>query len=102
MLTAALNDAARRGLIPATDIGWVVDLRARRLARAHAKQRAGPQGARAMADYQQAAIELGYLHHRLLRGTAPADYQARGHDYVSRISAVRPHIAFPGQVVPTR
>ena len=33
MLTAALGDAASRGLIPATDIGWVVDLDARRQSR---------------------------------------------------------------------
>ena len=31
-----------------------------------------------MRDYQQAAIELGFLHHRCLRGTAPADCAARG------------------------
>ena len=28
MLAGALADAARRGLLPATDIGWVVDLAA--------------------------------------------------------------------------
>lgn len=102
MLTAALGDAARRGLIPATDIGWVVDLRARRAARAYARRHRGKQGERAMRDYQQAAVELGFLHHRYLRGTAPADFAGRGQDYVARISAVRPSIAFPGQVVPTR
>ena len=42
MLTAALTDAAARGLIPATDIGWVVDLRARAAARRHARRPAGP------------------------------------------------------------
>jgi RsiW-degrading membrane proteinase PrsW (M82 family) len=102
MLTAALTDAAQRGLLPATDIGWVVDLRGRRAARQYAKQHGGDDGARAMRDYQQAATELGFLHHRLLRGTAPADYQLRGQDYLVRINAVRPRIAFPGQVVPTR
>lgn len=102
MLAAALADASRRGLIPATDIGWVVDLRARRAARQHAHRQGGAAGLEAMKDYQQAAIELGFLHHRLLRGTAPADWQQRGQDYLSRINAVRPRIAFPGQVVPTR
>lgn len=102
MLVAALGDAARRGLIPATDIGWVVDLQARRLARAHARQIAGPAAERAMRDYQQAVIELGFLHHRYLRGTPPPDFAARGQDYVARIGSVRPSIAFPGQVVPTR
>ncbi|MCY7396210.1 MAG: PrsW family intramembrane metalloprotease [Nocardioides sp.] len=102
MLTAALGDAAQRGLIPATDIGWLVDLGARRASRKYAKQHGGKQGERAMRDYQQAAIELGFLHHRYLRGTAPTDFVGRGQDYVARIGAVRPAIAFPGQVVPTR
>ena len=102
MLTAALGDAAQRGLIPATDIGWVVDLGARRRARAYARDHGGPQAEHAMRDYQQAAIELGFLHHRYLRGTPPPDFALRGQHYVARIGAVRPFIAFPGQVVPTR
>jgi len=102
MLTAALGDAAQRGLVPATDIGWVVDLTARRKARAFARQNGGKAAERTMREYQQAAIELGFLHHRYLRGTAPEDFAARGGDYVARINAVRPGIAFPGQVVPTR
>ncbi len=102
MLAAALEDAAGRGLIPATDIGWVVDLRARRLARRHAKQVGGAAAEKAVIDYQQAAIELGFLHHRLLRGTPPRDWQVRGQDFVSRIQAARPHFALPGQVVPQR
>lgn len=102
VLAAALADAAQRGLIPATDIGWVVDLRARRVARRHARQYGGRAAADAMADYQQAVIELGFLHHRLLRGTAPKDWQERGRRFVERIGAVRPQLAFPGQVVPQR
>jgi RsiW-degrading membrane proteinase PrsW (M82 family) len=102
MLTAALGDAASRGLIPATDIGWVVDLGARRTSRSYARERGGPAGERAMREYQQAAIELGFLHHRFLRGTPPPDFASRGQEYVARIGAVRPSISFPGQVVPTR
>lgn len=102
VLRMALTDAAGRGLLPATDIGWVVDLRARREARQHARRDGGPEAERAMRDYQQAAIELGFLHHRLLRGTAPRDWQARGQDFLGRIQAARPRIAFPGQVVPQR
>ena len=86
MLTAALADAAQRGLIPATDIGWLVDLRARRRSRRHARADGGRAAERAMRDYQQAAIELGFLHHRYLRGTPPPDFAARGQDYVARIA----------------
>ena len=50
MLTAALTDAARRGLVPSTDIGWVVDLRARRQSRAHAKLHGGRPAERAVRD----------------------------------------------------
>jgi RsiW-degrading membrane proteinase PrsW (M82 family) len=102
MLAGALTDAARRGLLPATDIAWVVDLSARRRSRAYARDTGGVTGERAMRDYQQAVIELGFLHSRYLRGVPPPDFAARGHDYVARISALRPSIAFPGQVVPIR
>ena len=102
MMQAALEDAAQRGLIPATDIPWLVDLRARRHARAFARGGGGAQGERAMREYQAAAIELAYLHHRYLRGTAPRDFAERGHEHVEQLNAVRPYIAFPGQVVPTR
>ena len=102
MLTAALGDAAARGLIPATDIGWVVDLGARRQSRQFAKRMGGDKGLEAMRDYQQAVVELGFLHSRYLRGTPPPDFGARGHEYVARIAQVRPFISFPGQVVPQR
>jgi hypothetical protein len=102
MLVASLTDAAQRGLIPATDIGWLVSLRARRVSRAFALEHGGPQAHRAMRDYQQAAVELGFLHHRFLRGTAPPDFAARGQVYVERIAAARPYVVFPGQLVPSR
>jgi len=102
MLHAALGDAAARGLLPAADIPWLVDLRARRHGRTFARTHGGRQGLAAMREYQQAAVELGFLHHRFLRGTAPRDFAARGQHYVVRIQAVRPYVAFPGQVVPRR
>src|SRR5215213_5645247 len=52
MLTNALGDAAARGLFPATDIGWVVDLRARRQARLYARQVGGKPAEEAMHAYQ--------------------------------------------------
>ena len=102
MLAASLGDAANRGLIPATDIGWVVDLGARRQSRQFAREMGGEDGLEAMRDYQQAVVELGFLHSRYLRGTPPPDFAERGHEYVAQIAQVRPFIAFPGQVVPQR
>lgn len=102
LLREALQDAAGRGLLPATDVDWLVDLRARRVARRWAERTGGDMAHRAMREYQAAAIELGYLHHRFLRGTAPHDFASRGAAHVARLNAVRPYISFPGQVVPTR
>jgi hypothetical protein len=102
MLTAALGDAAARGLIPATDIGWVVDLGARRHSRQYARRVGGARALDAMREYQSAVVELGFLHHRYLRGTPPPDFAARGQEYVARIARLRPFLAFPGQVVPQR
>jgi protease PrsW len=96
ILASALADAAARGLLPYSDIPHIVDLRARRRARQFARQYGGEPGFHAMRAYQQAAIELGYLHHRFLRGTAPPDFSARGQVFVDRMLAVRPLIAFPG------
>ncbi|NYI75592.1 PrsW family intramembrane metalloprotease [Nocardioides panzhihuensis] len=95
VLTRSLTDAAQRGLIPYTDIDWVVDLRRREQARKFAAAHGGARGVAVMREYQQAAIELGYLHWRFLRGNPPPDFAARGRAYVDRISEVRPHIAFP-------
>lgn len=102
LLAEALQDAAERGLLPATDIPWLVDLRARRHARRWALHHGGKQAERGMRDYQAAAIELGYLHHRYLRGTAPDDFAVRGQEHVEELRLIRPYISFPGQVVPTR
>ena len=95
MLLVALGDAAGRGLLPGADVPWLVDLGNRRRARAWAKQHGGDDGLRAMRDYQQLAIELGFLHHRYLRGTAPKDYAERGAHYVTMIRAVRPFVPMP-------
>jgi RsiW-degrading membrane proteinase PrsW (M82 family) len=102
LLLEALQDAADRGLLPATDIPWLVDLRARRHARRWARSQGGAQAERGMREYQATAIELGYLHHRYLRGTAPTDFSERGQEHVEELRRVRPYISFPGQVVPTR
>jgi len=95
LLTSALYDAAQRGLIPPADVPQIVDLSGRRAARRFAKERGGSRGVDAMREYQQAAIELGYLHHRFLNGTAPRDFAQRGQVFVDRMQAVRPWIAFP-------
>ncbi len=57
-----------------------------------------------MKEYQQQAVELGFLHDRYLRGTAPADFAARGTHMVHRLAgaaALRALPPAPGLCRPT-
>jgi RsiW-degrading membrane proteinase PrsW (M82 family) len=100
ILTAALHDAAQRGFLPVSDIPHVVDLAGRRAACRHAQLSGGRHARTAMRDYQQAAVELGYLHHRFLRGTAPRHFAERGQAFVARMHELRPGLAFPPDLSP--
>ncbi len=95
LLSRALGDLAARGLIPVDEVPWLVRLAGRRAARRSARQRGGPAAARVMADYQQTAIELGFLHDRVLRDRAPSSAVARGQALVNRLSGLRPYALFP-------
>ena len=97
MLARALTDAAQRGLLAPHEVPWLVRISGRRAAREHAKAVAGAAGLRAMRDFQGQAIELGFLHDRFLRGTAPADVVPRGQAMVERLAALRPYVVFPHQ-----
>jgi len=98
MLTRSLNDCASRGLIDAAEVPWLVRLPARRVSRRFAKGHGGPLAERAMREYQQQAIELGFLHNRYLRGNAPPDFGARGAQMVHRLRALRPYVLYPQPV----
>ncbi|HSE69481.1 MAG TPA: PrsW family intramembrane metalloprotease [Nocardioidaceae bacterium] len=95
MLTRALTDCANRGFIGHHEVPWLVRLPGRRAARAFARANGGPPALQAMRDYQQQAIELGFLHDRYLRGTAPHDFARRGQVMVDRLVALRPFVVFP-------
>jgi RsiW-degrading membrane proteinase PrsW (M82 family) len=95
MLTRSLTDCADRGFLSHAEVPWLVRLPARRASRRNARAYGGPQAERAMRDYQQQAIELGFLHDRYLRGTAPADFAERGSAMVLRLQALRPYVQFP-------
>ncbi|GGF57824.1 membrane protein [Marmoricola endophyticus] len=95
LLTAALQDCARRGLLHPAEVPWLVRLPARRVARRHAHTAGGPAAGRAMREYQLLAAELGFLHHRFLRGSAPRDGQARGQTLVEAMAALRPALVWP-------
>ena len=95
VLTEALQDAAHRGLLHADEIPWLVRLQGRRILRRNAERKGGAAARRAMVAYQNEAIELGYLHHRYLRGTAPKDFAEMGQLHVQNMSVLRPHLIWP-------
>jgi RsiW-degrading membrane proteinase PrsW (M82 family) len=95
MLARALTDAADRGFLARHEVPWLVRVAGRRAARSHARAQGGAPALRVMREYQQQAIELGFLHDRYLRGTAPADFARRGQAMVERMAVLRPHVVFP-------
>ncbi|HYO40797.1 MAG TPA: PrsW family intramembrane metalloprotease [Nocardioidaceae bacterium] len=99
MLTRSLSDCAGRGLLDAAEVPWLVRLPARRASRRYARSQGGPIAEKVMREYQQQAIELGFLHDRLLRGNAPSDMAERGSAMVQRLQALRPYVGFPQPVV---
>ena len=95
MLTRALTDAASRGFLAPAEVPWLVRLPARRASRQHARRVGGGLSERVMKDYQQQSVELGFLHDRYLRGSAPQDFAERGTVMVQRMAALRPYVSFP-------
>jgi hypothetical protein len=92
MLGGSLSDLARRGYLSPAEVPWLARLPARRTARQDAGRRGGPLAEQLMTDYQRQAIELAALHHRVLRGTAPADFQQRGVFMAQRLAALRANL----------
>ena len=95
LLTEALTDCAKRGFIDPAEIPWLVRLPARREARRNAEAVGGREARSTMAAYQQQAIELGFLHSRFLRGTAPPDFAQRGQYFVDAMRELRPGVVWP-------
>jgi protease PrsW len=95
MLTRSLTDCAQRGLIDPAEVPWLVRLPARRASRRFARSHGGPIAEKVMREYQQQAVELGFLHDRYLRGTAPPDFAQRGAAMVQRLRGLRPYVGFP-------
>jgi RsiW-degrading membrane proteinase PrsW (M82 family) len=101
LLAASLTDCARRGFLHPNEVPWLARIPARRACRRHAAAVGGEPALEAMKLYQTEAIELGFLHHRFLRGTAPADYRALGEAHVQRMFVLRPHLLWPPAAVPS-
>jgi RsiW-degrading membrane proteinase PrsW (M82 family) len=95
LLAAALTDCAQRGFLHPHEVPWLTRIPARRACRQYAATTGGGPALRAMRLYQTEAIELGFLHHRYLRGTAPANYRELGEAHVQRMALLRPHLVWP-------
>jgi RsiW-degrading membrane proteinase PrsW (M82 family) len=95
LMAAALADCARRGFLDPREIPWLVRLPARRYCRRYAGRVGGPAGRRAMVSYQREAIELAFLHHRFLRGTAPDGFEQLGQQHVQAMRALRNALVWP-------
>jgi RsiW-degrading membrane proteinase PrsW (M82 family) len=95
LLATSLTDCAGRGFLDPSEVPWLARIPARRAARRHAAQEGGPDALEAMKTYQSEAIELGFLHHRYLRGTAPARYEELGQAHVQRMHQLRPRLVWP-------
>jgi protease PrsW len=100
MLTAALHQVAQMGWIRPEEIRWVARLSDRMSARAYAKRVGGKPAGAARRAYQQTMIEVAFLHHRAVNGTAPADLNRRMSLLLQRAAWLRPYVVFPPQVVP--
>lgn len=96
MLTRALGDCVQRGFVLPAEVPWLVRLPARRAARRHAREVGGEAGLEALRDFQAAAIELGFLHDRYLRGVPPPAFAERGQALVEQLAALRPAVLLPG------
>jgi RsiW-degrading membrane proteinase PrsW (M82 family) len=89
LIAHALHDLTRYGYLTQAELPWLVSLKARREARRRAAAHGGSEAARLVRDYQQQAVELATLHHRVLRGTAPSGSRERGALMVQRLTALR-------------
>jgi hypothetical protein len=95
MLTTALQQVAQMGWIRPEEIRWVARLSDRMSARAYAKRVGGRPTAAALRAYQQTMIEVAFLHHRAVTGTAPADLNHRMSLLLQRAAWLRPYVVFP-------
>jgi protease PrsW len=95
MLSAALQQVAQMGYVRPEEVHWIARLSDRMSARAYAKRIGGKPAVAALRAYQQTMIEVGFLHHRAVSGTAPADLNQRMGLLLQRAAWLRPYVIFP-------
>ena len=95
MLTVALQQVTQMGWIRPEEIRWIARLSDRMSARRYAKRLGGKPASAALRAYQQTMIEVAFLHHRAVNGTAPADLNHRMSLLLQRAAWLRPYVVFP-------
>jgi RsiW-degrading membrane proteinase PrsW (M82 family) len=98
MLVAALQQTVQMGWTRPQEVRWVARLSDRVSARRYARLQGGPQAARAMRAFQQTMIEVAFLHHRFVDGSAPRDVNARMLALLDRAAALRPYVVLPPEL----
>lgn len=88
-ILAALPAYAAAGWIPAYDVAMIASPAGRRRARAWALSTQGKRAERAMAEYQDAALELGLLRTRGMRGQRIPDFAARERALLAELESAR-------------
>jgi len=100
MLTTALDQSAQLGLISRAEIGWVATMKSRVAARRYARQVGGKPAERVLEDYQQTLTEIGFLHDRVLKGVAPANFRVRMAELEQHLATIRPYVVLPLTIGP--
>ncbi len=95
MLAAALQQTVQMGWTRPEEVRWVARLSDRVSARRYARLRAGRASSRAVRAFQQAMIEIAFLHNRFVEGSAPPDVNARMLALLDRAAALRPYVVLP-------
>ena len=95
MLGSGLLECAQMGWIDPREVAWVARLSDRMAARSYARRVGGKPAVLALREYQQALTEMAFLHNRVIRGSAPRDFQQRMLEIRARAAALRPYVVLP-------
>ncbi len=92
LIRSSLTECAQFGFIHPGDVAQVADLSIRRAARRTARRSGNRTAVAATAGFQQALIEMAFLHAQVRRGRIPPDATARMHELGQRVAAYRPFL----------
>ena len=95
MLTRSLQECAQMGWVSPYEIRWAATLTDRMAARRYARGVGGRRAVDVLSSYQQVLTEMAFLHHRVVSGVAPVDFNQRMYDIQVRAALLRPEVVLP-------